>query len=369
MAPTEGDPPQRSSSSAATTPTARSWPARSPPSWRRAAPRPSSSSYPSRRVELSAEGAQVAAADADAVVAIAVGEAPRLLAAMIDAGVPGRPHRRPRRHERPADRRADVPEDPARLDGLTVIATTGDRAFASRLATVPASQDQVSYGAQMYDCAVHAGARRRRRRLRRPGGDRPADPCGDVGRTDVLQRSPTAWPCSPPNEDIDFDGATGGIAIDEHGDVTTARITTLRVTERRSQEVASEDVDLVALARQDVYASALFTAQVQQTLRLLGLYDGRGHRCVGPGHDRRRARPAAPAGRARDRPVGRGDRRRLPGPLRRPRRRLVDVDRRRCRSASPSSACTTARSTGGGARSCPKPCGRCSASSACRRPA
>ncbi len=45
-------------------------------------------SYPSRRVQLSAEGAQVAAAGADAVVAIAAGEAPRLLAAMIDAGVP-----------------------------------------------------------------------------------------------------------------------------------------------------------------------------------------------------------------------------------------------------------------------------------------
>ena len=76
------------------------------------------------------------------------------------------------------------------------------------------------------------------------------------------------------NEDIDFDGATGGIAIDENGDVTTARITTLRVSEATLQEIASEDVDLVALAQQDVYASALFTAQVQQTLRLLGLYAG-----------------------------------------------------------------------------------------------
>ena len=89
-------------------------------------------SYPSRRVQLSAEGAEVAAANGDVVVAITAAEAPRLLAAMIDAGVP-------------ADRIVGLdgmyvpriaeqtfPDNPARLDGLTVIASTGDRAFESR---------------------------------------------------------------------------------------------------------------------------------------------------------------------------------------------------------------------------------------------
>ena len=230
-------------------------------------------SYPSRRVQLSAEGAEVAAANGDVVVAITAGEAPRLLAAMIDAGVP-------------ADRIVGLdgmyvpriaeqtfPDNPARLDGLTVIASTGDRAFASRLESVPASQDQVSYGAQMYDCAVTMALA--------AAAAGSADPAAIS--TQIQAVTSGGRVCSNPgdclgllaaNEDIDYDGATGGIAIDANGDVTTARITTLRVAEATLQEIAAEDVDLVALARQDVYAAALFTAQVQQTLKLLGFYEG-----------------------------------------------------------------------------------------------
>ena len=92
-------------------------------------------SYPSRRVQLSAEGAQVAAAGADAVVAIAAGEAPRLLAAMIDAGVPADRIVGLDGMNVPRIAEQTFPADPARLDGLRVIATTGDRAFASRLAS------------------------------------------------------------------------------------------------------------------------------------------------------------------------------------------------------------------------------------------
>ncbi len=230
-------------------------------------------SYPSRRVQLSAEGAEVAAANADAVVAIAAAEAPRLLAAMIDAGVPAERIVGLDGMNVPRLAEQTFPSDPARLDGVRVIATTGDRAFAGRLAAVPASQDQVSYGAQMYDCAVTLALA--------AAAAGSADPAAIS--TQIRAVTSGGRTCSNPadclaliaaNEDLDFDGATGGIAIDEHGDVTTARITTLRVAEATLQEIASEDVDLVALAQQDVYASALFTAQVQQTLRLLGLYEG-----------------------------------------------------------------------------------------------
>jgi branched-chain amino acid transport system substrate-binding protein len=230
-------------------------------------------SYPSRRVQLAAEGAEVAAAGGDVVVAIAAGEAPRLLAAMIDAGVPANTIVGLDGMYVPRIAEQTFPENPARLDGLTVIATTGDRAFAGRLEAVPASQDQVSYGAQMYDCAVTIALA--------AAAAGSADPAAIS--TQIRAVTSGGRVCSNPadclellaaNEDIDFDGATGGIAIDENGDVTTARITTLRVADATLQEVAAEDVDLVALAQQDVYAAALFTSQVQQTLKLLGLYAG-----------------------------------------------------------------------------------------------
>ena len=86
-------------------------------------------SYPSRRVELSAEGAEVAAANGDVVVAITAAEAPRLLAAMIDAGVPANRIVGLDGMYVPRIAEQTFPDDPARLDGLTVIASTGDRAF------------------------------------------------------------------------------------------------------------------------------------------------------------------------------------------------------------------------------------------------
>ena len=170
-------------------------------------------SYPSRRVELSAEGAEVAAANGDVVVAITAAEAPRLLAAMIDAGVPT---------DRivgldgmyvPRIAEQTFPDDPARLDGVTVIASTGDRAFDSRLVAVPASQDQVSYGAQMYDCAVTMALA--------AAAAGSADPAAIS--TQIQAVTAGGRTCSNPadclallaaNEDIDYDGATGGIAID-----------------------------------------------------------------------------------------------------------------------------------------------------------
>ncbi|MGH8917890.1 MAG: peptidoglycan-binding protein, partial [Actinomycetes bacterium] len=165
------------------------------------------------------------------------------------------------------------PTDPARLDGLTVIATTGDRAFAARLAAVPAPQDQVSYGAQMYDCVVILALATQAAGTVDAGQvAAQVGPVTNGGR--ACSNVADCMALLAANEDIDFNGATGRIAIDGQGDVSTARITTLRIVEGQLQEIAAEDVDLEALRRQEVYASALFTAQVQQALRFLGLYDG-----------------------------------------------------------------------------------------------
>jgi branched-chain amino acid transport system substrate-binding protein len=88
-------------------------------------------------------------------VLVSYGEGVRLLAELVDAGVS-------------ADRIIGLdgmfdprvssrafPSDPARADGVRMIAPSGDRAFIGRLVadeTLP----QVVFGAQMYDCAILA---------------------------------------------------------------------------------------------------------------------------------------------------------------------------------------------------------------------
>ncbi len=75
-------------------------------------------------------------------------------------------------------------------------------------------------------------------------------------------------------EDIDYDGTTGHIGIDASGDVSTARVTTARVIDGQLQPVARQDIDLEAQRQDAVFASAVFVAQLQQALKVLGFYEG-----------------------------------------------------------------------------------------------
>jgi peptidoglycan hydrolase-like protein with peptidoglycan-binding domain len=75
-------------------------------------------------------------------------------------------------------------------------------------------------------------------------------------------------------EDIDYDGTTGHLAIDDVGDVSTARVTTARVIDGQLQPIAHQDIDLVAQRQDAVFAASVFVTQLQQALRVLGYYDG-----------------------------------------------------------------------------------------------
>jgi uncharacterized surface protein with fasciclin (FAS1) repeats len=79
-------------------------------------------------------------------------------------------------------------------------------------------------------------------------------------------------------EDIDYDGVSGKIAFDPAGDPTSGRFTTASFAQGQLSEGTSTDVDLAELAaqaaQQDAIASAVFTAALQQVLRLLGYYTG-----------------------------------------------------------------------------------------------
>ena len=229
--------------------------------------------YPPRRVSFPDEAAAVAAAAPDLVVLVSYAEAPNLVAAIVGDGYPV---------DRivgldgllvPRIAEQTFPDDATRADGLTVIGSTGDRVIIQRLGGVPAPQDQLSYGAQMYDCAVTVALA-----AVAAGSNDPAAVGAHI--QDVTGGGRT---CSTfahcvellaAGENIDYTGVTGGLDIDAAGDVSTARITTASVVDGQLVETATDEIDLVALRQEEIFAASVMTTQLQQVLKVLGYYEG-----------------------------------------------------------------------------------------------
>jgi branched-chain amino acid transport system substrate-binding protein len=228
--------------------------------------------YPPRRVTFTPEAEAVAAAAPDRVIMVSYGEAPRLLADVVAGGYPADQIVGLEGFFVPTIASQAFPSDPTQADGLTIIATTGDRAFIDRLAAAPASDPQLSYAAQMYDCVVTLALA-----AAQAGSATAADIGAQVRSvTDGGRKCSSYGDCATliaSGEDIDYDGTTGGIAIDDHGDITTARVATGTITNGELVEVSAHDIDLAAVDLDALRASAVFTAQVQQLLRILGYLD------------------------------------------------------------------------------------------------
>ncbi len=76
-------------------------------------------------------------------------------------------------------------------------------------------------------------------------------------------------------ENIDYDGASGRIGIDEHGDPTFGRFTTATILNGEVGNIETSDVDVAALRQeQAAFAAAAFNTKLQQALTFLGFYDG-----------------------------------------------------------------------------------------------
>jgi ABC-type branched-subunit amino acid transport system substrate-binding protein/peptidoglycan hydrolase-like protein with peptidoglycan-binding domain len=228
--------------------------------------------YPPRRVDFLDEASAVVAADPDVVVLAAYTEAPRLIARIVEAGYD-------------ADRIVGLdgllvprlaeqtfPSDPPRADGVRVLGTTGDRALMTRLTAVPAVDDQVSYGPQMYDCVITLALA-----AVASGSTEPAAIAEQLGPVTTDGRTCSTFAhcveLLAAGEDIDYDGTTGRIAFDDTGDITTARLVDAAVSEGQLRPVSTHDVDLVAERQQEIFDSAVFVAQLQQALKVLGYYD------------------------------------------------------------------------------------------------
>ncbi len=229
--------------------------------------------YNPRTVIFTNEVAEVTSLGANAVVLVSYEESVPLLRSLVNGGIP------------PADvvgldgmvtpRLAErtFPDDLNAIDGITLIGSTGNRAFLQRMAEDP-SITELIYGAQAYDCAVALAL--------------AAEAAGSTEAADVAAELLTVTAggqtCSNfadcidmlrAGEDIDYDGPSGRLAFAANGDPTSGRFTTGTSQAGDLVELSSEDIDLATQARdQAIVAEAAFVSQLQLALRLLGFYQG-----------------------------------------------------------------------------------------------
>jgi peptidoglycan hydrolase-like protein with peptidoglycan-binding domain len=149
----------------------------------------------------------------------------------------------------------------------------GNRAFLQRLYEDD-SNGQVANAPQAYDCAMVLSL---------------ATALLDAGDADTLAEAAidvtgggvtctTYDDCLDKLEsgdDINYDGVSGQIALDDNGDPTFARFTSASLEGAAITNIESADVDITVLRRQfEAYASASLNTQIQQALTFLGFYDG-----------------------------------------------------------------------------------------------
>jgi len=168
------------------------------------------------------------------------------------------------------------PTDPSKSNGLNVVGTTGSKDLFARLIAADAKAPVV-YAAQAYDCAVTLALSA----VAAKGTD--SDQIA-TAMVDVTQKGTT---CSTfadcrdklvAGEDIDYDGPSGAIRFDAHGDPASARFSRASVVGGQLQITASTDVDLTRDALIDAHetavAGAIVTSGLQADLKVLGFYNG-----------------------------------------------------------------------------------------------
>jgi peptidoglycan hydrolase-like protein with peptidoglycan-binding domain len=76
-------------------------------------------------------------------------------------------------------------------------------------------------------------------------------------------------------DDVDYDGVSGNLGINEDGDPTFARFSTATIVDGAIGDLSTTDIDIAEIRRAEAaYAAAAFTTKLQQALSFLGFYDG-----------------------------------------------------------------------------------------------
>lgn len=234
---------------------------------------PSVIGYNPRRVTFTETAAQAAALAPDLSILISFEEGGNLLNALVRAGLS--PASMIGLDGFFAPRLGTIAggNDPTSIDGFSVLGTTGNRAFLQRL-TDDDPNGQVAYAAQAYDCAIVLALAAEQMESARSATmalaiqDVTAGGVTCTTYADCHEKLAAA-------EDIDYDGPSGRLAIDERGDPTSVRFTTGRMQGGVLTEITSTDIDMADLNRQAAaFAAASQITRLQQALRFLGFYDG-----------------------------------------------------------------------------------------------
>jgi branched-chain amino acid transport system substrate-binding protein len=227
------------------------------------------------QTSLGQPAADAAALAPNTVVAVTYEEAPRLVDQLVQAGIPAPSIIGLDAMFVPNFAQMTFPSDPNRLNGMTVIGVTGDRAFLRRLNALPSGQ--VLYGAQVYDCAVVIALAAEAARSTDPAtyvpklnavltGDRPCSTYADC-------RNKLAA-----GETIAYQGQVGTFRFDDTNSPTASRFTVANLANGNFVVAKTFDLDIAAeqaaQAAELATAAAVQTAQLQQALRVLGLYSG-----------------------------------------------------------------------------------------------
>jgi branched-chain amino acid transport system substrate-binding protein len=234
---------------------------------------PSVVGYSPRRVTFEETAGQVAAIAPDLTILISFEEGANLLMSLLSAGLDPATMIGLDGFFAPRIGTKAGGSDPTSVDGFTVLGTTGNRAFLERLGADDPN-GQVAYAAQAYDCAVVLALAAEQVESARSATLVAA--IQDVTGGGI--KCTTYDDCTAKlaaNEDIDYDGPSGLLAIDEHGDPTSVRFTTGRMQGGQLVEITSTDIDMADLDRQQAaFAAAAFITKLQQALRFLGFYNG-----------------------------------------------------------------------------------------------
>jgi branched-chain amino acid transport system substrate-binding protein len=235
---------------------------------------PSVIDYNARQVEFSATAADVAALAPDVTILITYEEGGNLLSALTRAGLD------------PATmigldaffvpRLAEIATagtDVDAVDGFQAIGTMGTRAFLERLYEDDPN-GQIVGAPQAYDCAVVLALAQAA--LDAGAADTLVDAAVEVTGGGVTCTSYTDCLTQlDAGDDIDYDGVSGQIALDDNGDATFARFTTARLEGGAVSGIESTDVDVKELRRQfEAFATASLNTRIQQALTFLGFYTG-----------------------------------------------------------------------------------------------
>ena len=230
--------------------------------------------YNPRRVQFAGTAEEVAALAPDVSILVTYEEGANLLSALVTAGLD--PATMIGLDAFFAPRIADLATagtEATAVDGFQMLGTMGTRAFLQRLYDADPN-GQIANAPQAYDCAVVLSL---------------ATAVLDAGDADTLAEAAVVVtgdgvPCSTyadcldklmAGDDINYDGVSGQIALDDNGDPTFARYTSARLEGGEITDIDSADVDITVLRRQfEAYASASLNTQIQQALTFLGFYDG-----------------------------------------------------------------------------------------------